>query len=296
MALKQSLKTVVKKNPSSHAALYLLRQRLSHPQDFSDYSEESQRFLNAIQKNGFMVIPNFVDKEFCEKCICDIDLMMKEHKEFVQKYSDLRVFGAEHLSENIKKFAEDKFLKKLTNYYNTIESDNGFTLANKIEYSQSSSKLGSGGGWHRDSVNRQFKAILYLNDVTEENGAYQIIKNSHKMLPMLEDIRIGKIGFEKTRFLDKQINKIIAKDPSRLKTITGKVGTLIVKDCSAIHRGSPLKSGIRYALTNYYFYISQINDKLVNHFAPLVSPDKVLAKVKANYPYNLHYKQMPSSK
>jgi len=232
------------------------------------------------KKNGYVVIPDFIGKEFCNNCIKDIDLMMKNHQEVVQKYSDLRIFGSEHFSENIMRFADNKFLKTLANHYNTIETDNGFTLANVIEFSEDSKKLGSGGGWHRDSKNRQFKAILYLNDVTEENGAYQIIKKSHKVLPLLDDIKTGGLDYKIVRYSDQQINKILNKNPERLHTITGKAGTLIIKDCSAIHRGSPLKSGIRYALTNYYFYLSQMNKELVEHFSPLVSPEKVLQKSK----------------
>ena len=89
------------------------------------------------------------------------------------------------------------------------------------------------------------------------------------------------MDYKIVRYSDQQINKIINKNPERLHTITGKAGTVIIKDCSAIHRGSPLKSGIRYALTNYYFYLSQITTTLTEHFGPLVSPDKVLKKANA---------------
>jgi hypothetical protein len=286
MSLKRGIKQIVYSSPSSAALFYLIRQRLQHPQDFSNFSEDEKKILYEIQKNGYVVIPDFIDKEFCNNCIKDIDLMMKNHQEVVQKYSDLRIFGSEHFSENIMRFADNKFLKTLANHYNTIETVNGFTLANVIEFSEESKKLGSGGGWHRDSRNRQFKAILYLNDVTEENGAYQIIKKSHKVLPLLDDIKTGGLDYKIVRYSDQQINKILNKNPERLHTITGKAGTMIIKDCSAIHRGSPLKSGIRYALTNYYFYRNQINTTLTKRFAPLASPEKVLEKAKATYLYN----------
>jgi len=280
------MKHIVYKSPSLAAGLYLFRQRLMHPQDFSNFSEDEKKLLYEIQRNGYVVIPDFIDKEFCNNCIKDIDLMMKNHQEVVQKYSDLRIFGSEHFSENIMRFADNKFLKTLANHYNTIETDNGFTLANVIEFSEDSKKLGSGGGWHRDSKNRQFKSILYLNDVTEENGAYQIIKKSHKVLPLLDDIKTGGLDYTIVRYSDQQINKILNKNPERLHTITGKAGTVIIKDCSAIHRGSPLKSGIRYALTNYYFYRNQINTTLTEHFAPLASPEKVLEKANATHLFN----------
>jgi len=281
MSRKNGIKQIMHRSPSFSAVLYLIKQRLQHPQDFSNFSEDEKKLLYEIQKNGYVIIPDFIDKEFCNNCIKDLDLMIKNHPELIQKNSDLRFFGAEYLSENIMRFANNKFLKILGNHYNTIETDNGFTLANVIEFSELSKKVGSGGGWHRDSKNRQFKTILYLNDVTKENGAYQIIKKSHKLLPLLDDIKTGGLDYKIVRYFDEQINKILNKNPERLHTITGKAGTLIIKDCSAIHRGSPLKSGIRYALTNYYFYLSQINTRLTDHFSPQVSPEKVLEKAKA---------------
>ena len=188
----------------------------------------------------------------------------------------MRIFGAEELSERIKEYSSKNFLFNLANHYNAEETYNAFCLANKIEFSDMSKKLGSGGGWHRDSIFRQFKSILYLNDVDENNGAYQIIEKSHKLPYILKDMKTANLKFKNIRFTSEQIEKILEREPSRLKTFTGKAGTLIVKDCSAIHRGSPLKSGKRYALTNYFFQKRKISLKLVEKFSPLVSPEKVL--------------------
>lgn len=202
--------------------------------------------------------------------------MMENHKEFVQKQTDLRIFGAEEFSENIKKFADHDFLNNFANYYNGSRTYNAFTLANMIEFNDKSKKLGSGGGWHRDQVTRVCKAVLYLNDVDETNGAYQIIKNSHKLSSMIKDSKSAKMYPHQTRFSDQQIEFLLSKNPERLITITGKKGTLILKECSAIHRGSPLQQGKRYALTNYFFRQNQLTEKLVEHFSPIVSPEKVL--------------------
>ncbi len=270
------MKSVLRPHKKLFAASYLIRQQVFHPQHFNRHDERTRLILKDIQERGFFVIPNFVDKAYCKECIKDIDAMMQSHREFVQQYSDDRIFGSEHLSSNIMKFARNEYALELANKYNTIDTDLGFTLANVIKYSNASSKLGSGGGWHRDSVNRQFKAILYLNDVTEENGAYQIIEGSHKLGRVLDDIAVGSCTFDNVRYDDGQIDKIIQKNPERLKTITGNAGTAILKDCSAIHRGSPLKEGARYALTNYYFYTRKINSKLHEHFAPVVAPETTL--------------------
>ena len=137
-------------------------------------------------------------------------------------------------------------------------------------------EYGSGGTWHRDSYNRQFKSLIYLNDVTEENGPFQIIADSHKSEQIRIDKKIASLEEMQSSFPHKTIQKIIDDDPSRLRTLIGKAGTMILVDTSAIHRGTPLQSGNRYALTNYFFEKTQINSHLVEHFSPMVSPKKVL--------------------
>jgi len=254
----------------------ILKFKFQNCSNFSELDKNQKQILKTIKKDGYAIIPNFVDKKFCENCIQDIDWMLENKKKFVQQYSDLRIFGAEHLSKNIKQFAENEYLSKLANAHNGVKTFNAFTLANRIIHSSLSSKLGSGGGWHRDSNIRQFKAILYLNDVNEKNGAYQIIKHSHKLSSFIPDSKNGKLSLGMIRFSDNQINKIIEKNPERLQTIIGKAGTLIVKDCSCIHRGSPLQEGHRYALTNYCFDKTIIDQNMVDRFSPIVNPDYTL--------------------
>ena len=268
--------SIIKKNQSIFAMSFHLNQKLKNIQNFSKFDKKEQDILYQIQEKGYAVIPNFVDKDFCDRCINELEKNLVEHKEYVQTLSDLRIFGAEELSDSIKEYSSKKFLFNLANHYNVEETFNAFCLANKIEFSEKSKKLGSGGGWHKDSISRQFKSILYLNDVDENNGAYQVIEKSHKLGYVLKDLKASHMKFKTTRFTEKQIEQILESEPSRLKTLTGKAGTMIVKDCSVIHRGSPLKKGKRYALTNYFFQKRKISKKLVEYFSPIVSPEKVL--------------------
>ena len=83
-------------------------------------------------------------------------------------------------------------------------------------------------------------------------------------------------------FNQKTVEKILNDGPERLKTLTAKAGTVVLVDTSTIHRGLPLKNGTRYALTNYFFENTQINSHLVEHFSPLVSPEKVLKMGQVN--------------
>ena len=111
---------------------------------------------------------------------------------------------------------------------------------------------GSGGGWHRDDADaKQTKAILYLSDVEMENGPFQFIEGSHKPWDIYRMAFKYNFSFGQNRFTDQELEKVIQDQPNRLKTFTGKAGTLILTDTRGLHRGMPIRKGERYALTNY---------------------------------------------
>tara|TARA_B100000929_G_scaffold207634_1_gene165473 strand:- start:7424 stop:8269 length:846 start_codon:yes stop_codon:yes gene_type:complete len=269
-------KKILTRSPKAYTAIHTSNFERTHKQDFSKLGDKEKEALLEIQKNGYAVIPNFFDKEICEACIRDMDVMYDTKKEFVHntEYADSRIFGAEDLSENIRKFADDSFLHKIANAYNAVPTSNGFTLAGRIK--ATGHEFGSGGSWHRDSYFRQFKSLLYLTDVNVENGPFQVIHRSHRSKQISIDSKNANLESMQCSFNQNIVEKILNENPDRLKTLTGNAGTLVLVDTSIIHRGLPLEEGVRYALTNYFFENTQINSHLVEHFAPIVSPDKVL--------------------
>lgn len=275
MSIRGKVKKLLSKSSIINTTLRTLDFELKHRQDFSKLDDKEKELLLEIKKNGYVIIPDFFDKEFCHACIKDTDWMLENKKELVHKTTDLRIFGAEDLSENIMKFSAHELFYKLANAYNTKPTYCGFTLTNKVE--ATGAKYGSGGGgWHRDSYFRQFKSLLYLNDVNEDNGPFQVIHNSHDLKQRTKDTKSGNLDSLQVGFEQEVVDNILRDDPDRLHTLTGKAGTVILVDTSIIHRGIPIKKGVRYALTNYFFEKTLLNSHLVEHFSPLVSPQKVL--------------------
>jgi hypothetical protein len=132
-----------------------------------------------------------------------------------------------------------------------------------------SGNQGSGEGWHRDAFLRQFKAILYLSDVGPKNGPFQFVKDSYQPGQVLRDIWKGGLRYMQYRLSELEVDRIIEGSPERLSTYTAKAGTLILVDTSSIHRGMPIQTGTRYALTNYYFPAQNIDAALFEKFKVL---------------------------
>jgi len=274
MPFRKIAKKILSKSPSLYTAVHTLKFQQQHKQDFSKFTGKDKELLLEIQKNGYAIISNFFDEELCKACINDMNWMFENKKEFVHKREDLRIFGAEELSENIMKFSDNELFNKLANAYNAVPTRCGFTLAGKIE--ATGQEYGSGGSWHRDSYFRQFKSIIYLNDVDENNGPFQLVKYSHLPKKKLEDKKTAQLEEMHSSFNQENVEKILKDNPKRLKTFTGKAGTVLLVDSSIIHRGVPLKQGVRYALTNYFFEKTQLNQHTIEHFSPLVAPEKIL--------------------
>ena len=227
-------------------------------------------WIDSVRRDGICVVPNFYDPAICEELRQEVLDVAERYPEAVRTGSDgadRRVFGAERATEGIKAYAEDPRLLNAAKIVLGGDAANAFTLAATISYREGN--LGSGEGWHRDSFFNQFKAIVYLTDVTEENGPFEYITRSHLIVQKLSDHRRYGIPLE-TRIDDALVTRLIADDPDRHRIFTASMGTLLLADTTGIHRGMPLEAGQRFALTNYYFPGKAISPQLFEHFSPVL--------------------------
>ncbi len=207
--------------------------------------------LNKLNTNGYAVIENYTSIEICDQISKKIDNIFQNYPLKFWKdseNSDNRIFGAQNADEKIMDFYNDIFIKKIGEAYLGFKIKNTMTMANRVTFL--SNNKGSGNGWHKDAYRKQFKSMLYLCDVDEENGPFQLVKKSNKILNLIKvSIKLNKT-YPDTRFSEAEIKKISKLED--VVTLKGKKGTLVLFDPCLTHRGKPLKSSKRYALTNYY--------------------------------------------
>ena len=223
-------------------------------------------YLSKLEAEGICIVENFWSKELCARACREVDRIIEHYPKYVNgnAKADQRVYGANNASELIATFANDMILASVASAYNHEPTSTAFTLAARMPTSLDNQ--GSGEGWHRDAFLRQFKAILYLSDVGPSNGPFQMILDSHRRHRVLSDMRAGQLKYMQYRLTNSQIHQIIADEPARNITCVAPAGTLILVDTSTLHRGMPIEDGTRYALTNYYFHETQIDDSLYEKF------------------------------
>jgi len=250
--------------------LYILRKNLSNYNFNQKATSSYSNDLLELKENGYVIIKNFISNNDCKLIIQEIENFLNKNKELTwqdNNYSDHRINGAENISKKINDFYNNTLSIGLGEYYYNGKLENLMTMANKTTFVDNNQ--GSGQGWHRDGLNFQYKAILYLINVDQNNGPFQLIAKSNKLFNIFKTcFKHGLNPFD-TRIKNKVADKIIKNNQDLLKTITGSAGDLILVDTSLIHRGCPLSKDKRYALTNYY-YPKNIINKYKESFKPVV--------------------------
>ena len=214
-------------------------------------NDKEKLILNELKKNGYFVVQDFLEEKECKIIINEIEQTISKYPDKIwrdKKNSDNRILGAEKNSSRIFEYYDNNFIKKIGEAYCGFKLKNVMTMANKVKYFHDNE--GSGGGWHKDSYAKQFKSMLYLNDVSNANGSFQLIKKSNFLINVIKtSIKLNK-SYPDTRFTNEEIKNYFKEND--VETLSGNAGTLIMFDPSLIHRGAPLISSQRYALTNYY--------------------------------------------
>jgi len=221
------------------------------------YDGEIESTIKKIKEDGFAVFPDFYDSGECENLRNEIDALIVKRENAGNLWSDSfgsdkRCYAAEDDSKLIAKTFNNNFLNNFACNYSKMKMECAFTLASRVRFIEGN--LGSGDGWHRDSNHLQFKAIIYLSNVSVMDGPFQILKGSHKFLNKIRHTILTRSNGINTRFNNKGIEKLIKKNHTIYRNFTYKQGTLILVDTSSIHAGMPLDVvGQRYSLTNYYY-------------------------------------------
>ena len=197
--------------------------------------------FKQIQEKGFYILRNYKTKEFCNKILNDL----QQNNFQVQngEGGDLRIPHFQNFSKEANEFLKDtNFLsigKKLIGH--DIDGKQKRCQLGFLKYKENAC---SGGGWHVDNHKPQFKAMIYLTDVNENNGPFAML---------YPNLKSNDYPYDTDRNDTRFPNKIEVDHKDKIQLLTGNAGDTILFLSHNIHRGTNIKEGIRISLTNYYY-------------------------------------------
>lgn len=209
--------------------------------------------INNLETRGWTVIQsNFSDDDLAQ-IRKDLDLAFQRNDLPIwsdDEGADHRLFGINHLSEVAKKFNAYPDSLRILNGYTKIPISYITTMGGRIK--SLDQNKGSGGGWHRDTADfRQVKSIMYASPITQDNGPFQYVDGSHQRKNIPTYAKYLNKAWNERRFTNEEVESLRDHFDLKITTLVSKPGEIILVDTSGLHRGKPLESGSRYALTNY---------------------------------------------
>jgi hypothetical protein len=212
-------------------------------------------FLEQLYSRGFAVVERYWSAEKCAAAVAEIEHALASDtpcRRWVdERASDHRLYWAERAGGELARFSRDTFIRRVRQYYAGVSGGESLLLAARLRHVRDNA--GSGGGWHRDSPHTsQFKALMYLSDVTLETGPFEYLDGSHRMWSSLRLTIEGGTRPNQYRFTDDEVQRLLVAG-ARCTTFTGAAGTMLLVDSKGMHRGRPIEKGLRYAATHYYW-------------------------------------------
>ena len=225
-------------------------------------SHSHDLLAEEVKDNGYAVIPEFFAGDSLSNLVGTMKCHFAEPRAEFSYKGDTRHYAIENARPEVACFSNNKDLINIGNRVMSRPLIKLFTLGNHLV---SGSQGTSGGGWHRDSTQPQFKAMVYLTDVSEVSGPLEIIPKSHKFLAQYKLSKKGLLAYNQ-QWLSEDEVVAIEDEHERRVTVTGVAGTLVLFESSTLHRGRPIEQGERLALTNYYYPVNSNHDKLLKNF------------------------------
>ena len=216
--------------------------------------------VNNLNQAGICILNDYFDESYCQQAVNEINEGLTKYQDKVQSEEkegtsgDFRLFKMENQYETAQKFATDKLFQAVATKYYGKELTTHFVLGGKVA-SVPDKITNSGGGWHRDSREKQIKAIVYLTDVNENSGPFLFLPHSKQF-----DLQTRQN--KPTRYDDEVVEKFCIENNLEPFKVLAKKGTVVLVDTSYIHRGANIQEGTRYSYTNYYLENTPIRHQM----------------------------------
>jgi len=197
-----------------------------------------------LLKNGYLALPK-LDKAKCDRILEHLDTLTFEqwngkHKikgfgfdQALTNLYEIKIHSEVMAIPEVYEVAHDPKILKIVKAYLGAEPIQTQACAWWSVHRKSPE---AGQQFHQDFTYKKFiKLMLYLVDVTMENGPHVYVVGSLRNMIKPEPYRVSQ----------RVSDEFIKKNYSDIKYLTGKKGTMNLVDTRGWHKGNPVKSGHR---------------------------------------------------
>lgn len=123
--------------------------------------------------------------------------------------------------------------------------------------------------WHIDNLSDQFKVMIVLEDMTEDDGPFSFIPSSHRIQPHQKDryhkmYSMSGIGTHAHNHFEASFT-----EHERAKTVVAKAGDIVLFDCRIHHSGNFVQnSGSRKNMVLFYNNTPTLRNKILLQVNP----------------------------
>lgn len=203
--------------------------------------------IKQINLNSAFVIENYWSREKAFRVKDKLEEFHNSNEPYVLgnylKDELVRIYHVERILPELKEFRFDPFVLKIASAYNGQPSYSG-----ALVYQHDTVHGRDKSHYHVDTFTRQFKSIMYLDDVNNGNGPFSYIPGSHRKRSFLIKKQIrGNDNNKNNVFDEDEITSIKYEE----EQVCMPAGSLLVFDTACIHRGAPQEERSRSVLMNY---------------------------------------------
>ena len=215
------------------------------------YHKECQEHFNSNDAHMFMTTRKKV-AELRRDSLCVLGAYSNDNlaKKVAKYFEDEdSVYAA--VPQNIQVLWADLIFKSIEPFVHIIESFyKSYFQPYWLSVQQTkpgSTSAASSFGWHiDDNPKEMLKLFIYLNDVSEQNGAFRAFPKRTSKYLLLKGFRSG--GEESRLRAQKSINTFLENKPRKLKVLEGQAGTVLAFDNNLVHKGTAPLNGFRHAI------------------------------------------------
>ena len=232
------------KNEAAYA-YYGIRSKLSSTS--KKLSPDEQNCVEQIKQNSAFVIEKYWPREKALQVRDQLAELHHKNEPYVlgdaSKDELVRIYHIERVFPDLKEFRFDPFILNIASAYNGFSSYSG-----ALVYQHDTIFGREKSHYHVDTFVRQFKSMLYLDDVDVGNGPFSYIPGSHRKRELFMKKQIlGNDNTKNNVFDDSEVQSMLNDE----KQVCVPAGSLLMFDTGCIHRGAPQEDSSRSVLMNY---------------------------------------------